>query len=336
MSIKPKRRSRDERRYARSATKKGWVMRRPAHLGQILAITVGGVLVVVLALVWGSYLKTEADRREAAAERGEWTLDPETATPIPVEVPAIRAVEIYPEGNVGDILIAGNHGGVILPLGRADAPLPYRSDVASEAGLPSAAEAVSLPDDVARVAKRGLNVTCVYTVTCFEETDPALRAYRRGLELALLRDYAEAGMHDLLLLGLPAGDEASDREAAVFVSDLKQLMVGLENPPAVGVALAVSCFASEDADGEGPVAGSLTPARILGVCDYVAMDLRSHTAEDTAALLPRLSYAYVRYSLRLLMNVRDSAAVEDALSHGFERVFELQPDTSAAESDTTP
>ena len=333
MSIKPKRASRDGRRFARSSTKKGWVLRRPAHLGWILTILAGIVLVVALALVWGSHLKAEADERQAAAERGEWTLDPETAVPVPVDVPDIRAVEIYPEGNVGDILIAGDHDGVILPLGRADAPLAYRSEVAAASGLPPAAEAVSLPDDVARVAKRGLNVTCVFTVTSFEESEPALRAYRRGMELALLREYAAAGMHDILLLGLPAGNEALDREAVAFVTDLKHLLADLETPPAVGVALAASCFG--DTDGEAPVAGSLTPARVLSICDYVAMDLRSCTAENTAALLPRISYVYVRYSLRLLMNVQDTPTVEDALSHGFERVFEMQPDDPGTDADET-
>ena len=189
MAIRKKHQSRDQRRYTRSSTKRGFVLRKPAHPGRIVAIALAAVATVALALVWGSYLKKQSDAYREALEMGEWTVDPTIAVPHPVPVPELRAMEIYPEGNVGDILIAGNHGGVILPLGRADAPLPYRSDVASEAGLPSAAEAVSLPDDVARVAKRGLNVTCVYTVTCFEETDPALRAYRRGLELALLRDY---------------------------------------------------------------------------------------------------------------------------------------------------
>lgn len=328
MAVKRKREARVERRYARSATKKGWVLRRPAHPGRILAILLAILLVSALALVWGSYLKAEADARAAAAERGEWTLDAETATPIPVDVPDIRAVSIRPQGNVGDILIAGNHGGVILPLGSANSPLGYLSSVAAEAGIPVSAEAVSLSEDVARVQKRDLNVTCSFTVTCFAETDPALRAYRRGLELALLREYAAAGMDDLLLLGLPGGDEALDELTVVFLTELKALLSDLESPPAVGVAIAPACFEAKDSPetetGTPPLyAGNLTPTRILHACDYIAMDLRDCDAEEVASILPRISYAYVRYSLRLLLNQQIPVAVEDALSHGFERIFEM-------------
>ncbi len=326
--MKPKREARVERRYARSATKKGWVLRKPAHLGRILGALAACILVAALALVWGSHLKAEADARAAAAERGEWTLDAETTTPIPVEVPDIRAVSIRPQGNVGDILIAGNHGGVILPLGSARGTMSYLSSVASAAGLSVSAEAVSLPEDVARVQKRDLNVTAAFTVTCFAETDPALRAYRRGMELALLREYAAAGMDDMLLFGLPAGDKASDELAVAFLAELKTLLGDLESPPALGVALAPACFAAADgAETETgtppPYAGSLTPARILGACDYIAMDLRDCTEEEVAATLPRISYVYVRYSLRLLLNRQAPAAVTDALSHGFERIFEM-------------
>ena len=329
MAMKPKREARVERHYARSATKKGWVLRKPAHLGRILIAFVAGILVVALALVWGSHLKDEADARAAAAERGEWTLDAETAIPIPVEVPDIRAVAIRPQGNVGDILIAGKHGGVILPLGSAQGELGYLSSVATAAGLSVSAEAVSLPDDVARVQKRGLNVTATFTVTCFTETDPALRAYRRGLELALLREYAAAGMNDMLLVGLPAGDTASDKQTVEFLAELKTLLDDLESPPALGVALDPGCFAVEAADETEtgtppPYAGSLTPARILGACEYIAMDLRAYTEEDLSAILPRIPYVYVRYSLRLLLNDQAPAAVEDALSHGFERIFEME------------
>ena len=321
-----KREARVDRRYARRATRKGWVLRRPAHLGRILGCVAAAALVAALALVWGSYLKAEADARHAAAERGEWTLDPETATPIPVDVPDIRAVSIKPQGNVGDILIAGEHDGVILPLGSASGTLNYTSSVAAEAGLSMAPDAVSLPEDVARVQKRGLNVTAVFTVTCFEETDPALRAYRRGLELALLREYAGAGMDDILLLGLPAGDSASDGLSMGFLTELRTLLADLENPPALGAALSLACIDGGGTETEtSPYAGNLTPARILKACDYVALDLRGCTEEEAAAVLPRISYAYVRYSLRLLLNRQTPASAEDALSHGFERIFEMDP-----------
>lgn len=334
MAMKPKREARVGRHYARSATKKGWVLRRPAHLGRIIAILAAILLVTVLALVWGSYLKAEADARAAAAERGEWTLDPDTAVPVPVDVPDGRAMAIRPQGNVGDILIAGEHDGVILPLGGLDGALHYISTVGETAHAPISENAVSLPEDVARVQKRGLYVVCVFAVTCLNTEGTAESIYRQGLELALLREYAEAGMDEILLLGLPSGSEEQDWQTVEFLNELKELLQDLETPPAIGVALPPVCFTTEDVitgteTGKAdPYAGNMTPARILSACDSIAMDLRDRSSEEVAAILPRISYAYVRYSMRLLLDVNSPAVVEDALSHGFDRIFEMESDTT--------
>ena len=128
--------------------------------------------------------------------------------------------------------------------------------------------------------------------------------------------------------GLPAGDEIADGLATAFLADLKALLAELESPPALGVALLPACFTVEgetETEAGSPYAGSLTPARMLNVCDYVAMDLRDCDASEVASILPRIPYAYVRYSLRLLLDRNTPAAVEDTLSHGFTRIFEMEP-----------
>ena len=105
MQFKKKHESRDQRRYTRNSTNKGLILRRPAHLGRILVILLASVAIVVVALIWGSYLKAESDAYRASLENGEWTLNQEIAIPHPVTVPDMRAISIKPEGNVGDILI---------------------------------------------------------------------------------------------------------------------------------------------------------------------------------------------------------------------------------------
>ncbi len=321
MALRKKRESRAQRRYTRSSTKKGTVLRRPAHLGKILCCAAAAVAVVALALVWGSYLKAESDAYHAAAERGEWTLDTGIASlDPPASVPDGCALAIKPEGNVGDILLTGSHNGVIMTLTSADGLLPYASEIGRTAGLSEAPEAVSLAQDVARVKNRGLRVICAFTVTCLDAEDPAVRAYRRGLELALLREYAAAGMDELLLRGLPAGNDEADRLAMEFLRDLRALLADLPSPPAVGVALSPACFRSGET-----YAGNITPARILSACDSIAMDLCAMTADKVSALLPEINYAYVRYSLRLLTDKNTPAIAADAISHGFTRVFEIDP-----------
>ena len=320
----------DSQRYARGSTKKRTRARGTIRPWQILVPVLCGLTGIVLALVLGNYLHKRSDEYREDAGRNDWLAEEPTPS-VPVTVPDIRAVRIKPEGNVGDILIAGRHDGVILPLCDGGGIPLYASQVANAAGMVVSSGAPSLPDDVARVSKRGLNVTVVYTVTCFSTPDAAVAAYRRGLDLALLLECAEARPHDILLLGLPSGNDVNDRRAAEFLTELSELLAGLPARPALGVALPPSAFAArsdsgDETDTDTPLyAGTLSPARLLTFCDYLAMDLRAMSAVGVTTLLPDIRYAYTRYSLRLLVNVTDREAVDTALNAGYGRVFEMDP-----------
>lgn len=320
----------NSQRYARGSTKKRTRTKKFIRPWQILTPILCGVAGIVLALVLGNYLQSKSDAYREN-EGGNDRLPPmESVERVPVDVPDIRAIRISPEGNVGDILIEGVHGGVILPLCN-DAGIPlYASKVAAAAGMATSPSAPSLSDDVTRISRRELNVTVVYTLTCFTASDPAVAAYQRGLDLALLRECAEARPHDILLLGLPFGSDVADSRAVAFLTELNALLSDLPGAPAVGVALPPAAFATANgANGDSAdtplYAGNLSPARLLNHCDYVAMDLRAMSAVGVSTLLPDIRYAYTRYSLRLLMNVKDSGAVAATLGQGFERIFEMDP-----------
>ena len=337
MPIRRKRQSREQRRFTRNSTKAGIVLRRPAHLGVILAIAVAVVAVVALALVWGTYLKAKSDAYREAVENGEWTLDEEIALPHPVTVPDIRAVSIAREG-IG-LFVDDIYGGVIVSLREEDA-LAYPSSVAEAAGLSVLAPDASLSQEIERLNAQSLNVTCTFSLTCFNAEDTPTRTYLRGLELGILRELAEAGMDDILLFGLPAGDDAADALAINFLKELRSLLSDLPSPPAVGVALPPAAFATDDTyesanikedealgipAGTAPLyAGNVTPARLLFACDYLVMDLRGMNAEAVHTVLPHIRYAYVRYSLRLLLDHSEHDAVDAALEHGFTRIFEIE------------
>ena len=330
MPLRKKKEPRDSQHYARGSTKKRTRRKRFIRPWQILVPTLSGLLAIALALVLGNYLQAKSDEYREQGD-GDWLTPAETVESLPVPVPDIRAISISPEGNVGDILIEGNHGGVILPLCDSTGIPLYASKVASAAGMAVSPSAPSLTDDVARISRRELNVTVVYTVTCFSSPDAAISTYRRGLDLALLRECAEARPGDILLLGLPYGSDAADRQAMEFLAELKTLLADLPAAPAIGVSLPPSAFASDSADktADTPLyAGNLSPARLLTYCDYVAMDLRSTSAVGIATLLPDIRYAYTRYSLRLLINIDDQVAVSNTVEKGFDRVFEMAPSAS--------
>ncbi len=342
------------RRYARRATKARFTFKPPRHPGRLIAIAVGVLAVTVTALVWGSALARKSEAYRERESMHDWMLDEGIAEPSPVSVPDIRAVAITPEQNIGPILIAGKHEGILLPLHAPDRTLYFASTVAAEAGLlpaqggsesPDGAldgtamrEGLSLSEEVDRIARRELRVILTFTVTFPDAPDAATATYRRGLELALLTEYAAAGAHDLLIFGLPCGTDAADREAVAFLTELRALLSTYPTPPAVGAVLPLSALATEEnatdpappeatdtseANGAAALyAGRLTPGRLGAACDFLVLDLREETADSLEVVLPHLSYAYVRHSLRLLLPA-DEAAVDTALGHGFERVFEM-------------
>ena len=338
MPLRKRKEPRESQHFARGSTKKRSRPKGSIRPWQILVPLLCGLTGIILALALGNYLQKRSDAYRDEVAQNDWLVGESLPESVPVTVPDIRAVRIKPEGNVGDILIAGKHGGVILPLcDEGGIPL-YASKVASAAGMAVSSSAPSLADDIARVSKRGLNVTVVYTVTCFSTPDTAVAAYRRGLDLALLRECAEARPGDIILLGLPSGSDANDRRAVEFLTELKSLLSDLPGAPAVGVALPPSAFAVQNSTTETnedtPLyAGTLSPARVLAFCDYVAMDLRAMSAVGVSTLLPDIRYAYTRYSLRLLVNVGDKDAVNATLDAGFERVFEMDPPPAASGSE---
>ncbi len=315
---------RTPRRYTRHSTKRRHIFRPPAHPGRLIAVILAAVLVIASALVWGNALKRQSDAHRADEENGLWTLPPADTSEVSPASPADRAYEIIPEGNVGDIVLAGKHGGVLFPLRDADGGLYYRSAVAVEAGIPLPEDAPSLADDVARVNRRPLRATGIFHITCFGADDLSVQTYLRGLELALLCEYASSGIDDILLIGLPCGNDADDALAVAFLEELRGLLNTLAEPPAIGAALPLSAFeGEEDEDGEPLYAGDISPARIARVSDYLALDLRNKPLSQIDVLLPRLSYAYTRHTLHMMVSQYDTAATEDLLSHGFVRVFEM-------------
>lgn len=327
MGFRKKRNDYKSRRYANRSTKRRLSLRPPKHPGRIIAVVLAAVAVIVLALVWGSILKRQSDAFRDAESRGEWMLDTTITSPIVLDVPdAYRATAILPRGDVGDILIAGKHQGILLPYRGSDGAPLFASAVAQSAGMTVSPSAPDLTDEVTRITRRDLRLTCTFTVTFPSETDPAVRAYRRGLELSLLLECAEAAPNDLLLFGLPAGNDDLDALSVAFLEDLTELLSSLPNPPAIGVALPPSSFETDAADlyEDGPLyAGNVSPGRIAHAASYLALDLRGQDAATLEALLPHLSYTYLRHSLYLITDKALPEATDAAIRHGFLRVMEV-------------
>lgn len=351
MPFRKRKESRSSQRMARGATRKRASAKKRLSPGSVVFLSLCALTGVVLALILGNILKARSDAFRDRSARENWTVDPSPSVSSPRALPDGSSLEIRPEGNVGDILIEGRHKGVVLPLCNEDGLCLYASQVAQAGGQPVSPDAPSLAEDIARVHRRGLRVTLVFSVTCLSLPDRAQATLRRGLELALLREGAEALPDDILLLGLPSGSDESDRLALDFLEELNALLAELTAPPAIGAALPPVSFTndsltkgdgfasasspSEDHDPNRSLyAGRLTPGRFLSACDYLAMDLRQMSAVGLSTILPDLAYPYGRYPLVLLINSKDTEASAQAQRHGFLRAFEMQPPSPKVSTDS--
>lgn len=309
---------------ARRATRRASLRNRdPQRWRRILLISVCAVAVIIAALIWGGCLKAESDARRAAEEAGEWLLEQETAMPIPVAVPDHNAGYAAPNTKMQTTQDV-RYGAVTFDLGSCLSPLPYSVELPALAGMSVSDGAPTLVSEVKRFQNAGLYVIGVFTVTSFDTQDVTERTLRRGLEMTLLSLYAKAGVDDILLVGLPSGSDTADRSATAYLLDVEALLASIPvSVPSVGVVLPPAAFVGEVAeDGSLVYAGSLTPGRMLTVCDYLALDLRG-TGDTAHTLLQDMQYAYVRYNLRLLTSLSEPEAAEAAVAHGFSRILEF-------------
>ena len=243
MTMKKRYRRRSDR-YARRATRRTSSPTDPLRTKRVLAVALGAVAVVIVALVWGNILKARSDEYHANNPDVAWTLDEETASAA-VPPPAFTdAAVMSPGGSVPT-----DYEAALLDLGSGDGDSPYASEVLSAAGIASAQGGADLADDIARVRAYGMTAAGVFTVTALSEDDPVMAAYRRGLELARLTECASAGLDELILMGIPTGDAVTDRVAVDYVTDLKKALADLEEVPAVTVVLPLSAYAVKAADG---------------------------------------------------------------------------------------
>ena len=189
--------------------------------------------------------------------------------------------------------------------------------------------APSLSAHVASLKSKNLYVIGIFHVTSFETSDTATRAYRKGLELALLSLFAQCGVDDVILTGLPMGNDNSNKHATDYMKEVKRTWATIPVPtPALGVAMPPVVLQSDtnQADGSAIYGGTLTPGLLLQVCDYLALDMRAYgsNTQATDSILKGIQYAYVRYSLRLLMPIENKDGIISAHEKKFDRILECE------------
>lgn len=320
------------RRFRTSVRRRG---RRPVPWKQLLIAAVVCAAVIAAAVIIGSVLRKRSDEIRARREADAWTLADEERTARDAAVPDFRGSALQPGGSLTMIASVSRDNGVTIDLSvGSDGSFAYALPMAASAGLTVPDDAISLVSEVQRLHTAGLRVMGVFRVRCLDVSyaaDPALSAYRRGIELSLLTACASAGVDELLLVGLPAGTDTGDAQALAFLDELRPLLSSADHTPLVGVSLPPAAFAlrPEEAGSADVTAlpsadvlygGSLTPGRMSLGCDFLAMDLRGLAPDAAGELLADIRYAYARFSLHLLYTADNVDFEAIAVKHGFTRL----------------
>ena len=316
-------------RYAASATRRRHLRISHETWRRILLSLLTAAMVIAVALTWGTVLKHRSDEYHAAQANDVWTVGDEKPL-VRVDVPEFRGGSLSSDGSVSDFPTDAN-GAVISLSENADGLYNYVSQTTSSVGLAVVAGAPTLSAEIDRLHKAGLRVLGIFEVQCLNSlylADPAAAVLRRGIEQSLLAAASQAGIDEILLTGIPCGNTSDDARAVAFLSEVRQLLA--DSGTALGVALLTETFVREegetapdlyeqDAAGEGAplYTGWRTPGRILSACDYLTLDLRGLSPTDAGEILRGFRFAYVRYSLRLLLSDADTSAYADA--HGMQR-----------------
>lgn len=287
---------------------------------------------ITAALIVGGILSNRADAAEQDTRPEDVFTLPPADTPAARPVPAFRGHTLAPGASPAPLTADVPDSGAVLVCSPAGDTFPYDLPLLPMLGLTAGDDAPTLASECTRLRAGGLRSCGVMPVTCFiGGDDPAVTALLRGRELSLALACAEAGLDELLLTGLPCGTDSLDSLSVGFLTELRRLIAEAGCTTAVGAALMPDAFLprpeelnerdDEEEESPSPVyAGSLTPARILSACDFLALDLRGQEAEEADSLLYGFRYAYVRFSLRLVCAEGDSGMVSAADRHGFARV----------------
>ena len=337
-----KKKAKQKNRYNRNSTKRRWIARPLKHPFRLLFSVVGCLAVIVTAVVWGNILQRKSEQYRADREAGRWQVDAEVSAdslPVVRDVPAVKAWPLEPQDGLNDFY-SGRYSAATLWLCRDDKSLPYESEVGTAAGYTCGDGPLSR--ETKKLHNNNLRAVGVFTVHSLStpSDSTALTYYRMQTELAILEEYAAAGLDELLLVGLPT-DTDSIETSLEFVREVRKRLPD-ENAPLLGIGASPALMATA-------MDGSALPAYCLTVCDFLALDLTDpslysqyagepditlpETGDETpdantdsptftselSRLLYHYRYPYVRYNLRLLFTDEQKALAEEAADYGFDR-----------------
>ncbi len=274
----------------------------------------------------GNWLLRTAEQYPATEQESEVTV-PEQEI-LPVTVAPIKA-HAYQIGNRYSSYLYAGITQLCAPLCAADGAPAYDSAVCERAGWEECGS-VNLSKNVQELHQNGLYVSAYMPIEGFAEPDAALRELALSYEAALIAEAAAAGVDEIFLTGL-APTQANITEILQYLRRVK----GLAGDCAIGVLITPEVLLAADYD-------VYTAAQLLGVCDFLVLDLRglplAEIAPDTqpetdtqageqesgqatvltvSYVLESMQYDLLRYSPRLALDTDQTDALDYVIAKGY-------------------
>ncbi|MBR3879779.1 MAG: hypothetical protein IKJ24_06655 [Clostridia bacterium] len=182
----------------------------------------------------------------------------------------VSGVEAYnfPKGADAASYIMQDIPDLSVCIRHRDGEMDYYFDVAGQYGFDDMDSTYSFSTLCNAAHGAGGRVCAYLYIGAFEIEDEYQREIRKAYEIALIREAAESGADDILLLGLDVkGDNIAEIEA--FVA---KAAIAADKTP-LGVAVSVDTVAQNDKE-------IYYAARLRSACDYLALDLTHLTLTD--------------------------------------------------------
>lgn len=235
----------------------------------------------------------------------------------------VRAVEAYnfPKGASPYDYVRQEISDLSVCVSHKDGSLAYAFDVAEKTPVRENGEG-SFKSLCASSKDAGARVCAYLYVTSFKCEDSYEREIVKAFEIALIKEIAQSGANDILLLGIEV-DESNISEVENFVAKAALAAGKIQ----IGVAVSEEILALTENE-------VYLAARIRSCCDYLALDLTSLTVEDGESqgkndagedlpskleeTLEKNKYYIKSYPMRLLFSQEEFKIYAPALALGVE------------------
>lgn len=273
----------------------------------VLSITAFLLLSVIVSVVVGILLGGRVEEMGAPPKRFDFE-----RTEYVSGDKKVSSVEAYnfPKGADAESYIMQDIKDLSVCIRHKDGNIDYHFDTAEQYKLDNMDSALSFATLCKQAHSAGGRVAAYMYVGSFEIEDKYERDIRKAYEIALIKEAADSGADDILLLGITVnGDNISEVEDFVARASIAA------NKTPLGVSVSEQTLELMDED-------VYYAARLRGACDYLALDLchlvltdaDSHGKDEGGALLPskleqtleKNEYYIKSYPMRVLISKEHS------------------------------